>query len=122
MDITIEDSDTLSKICREADQTPQKLVEAYMASLTFLYYTYEQARNEGTERRSFNDILTNLLKQILSCTPSNLDLAPLLIAQTNKLVGIYRSIGASIHDLLFDYDKRTVSYYIHHTLCYDAEQ
>ena len=76
----------------------------------------------GTERRSFNDILTNLLKQILSCTPSNLDLAPLLIAQTNKLVGIYRSIGASIHDLLFDYDKRTVSYYIHHTLCYDAEQ
>jgi hypothetical protein len=122
MDIMIEDSDILSKICREGDLTPQKLVEAYIASLTFLHYTYEQARNEGTERRSFNEILTNLLKQILSCTPSNLDVAPSLITQTNKLVGIYRSIGASIHDLIFDYDKRTVSYFIHYTLCYDAAQ
>jgi len=76
MDITIEDSDTVAKICREADLTPQKLVDAYIASLTFLHYAYEQARNEGTERRSFGEILTKLLKQILSSTPSNLDVAP----------------------------------------------
>jgi hypothetical protein len=40
----------------------------------------------------------------------------------NRLVGINRSIGASIINLLIDYGNRTVSYNIHYTLCYDAAQ
>lgn len=117
MDITIEDSDTLSKICRDVDLTPKKLVEAYIDSLTFLHSTYEVAKNAGIERRSFGEILTKLHQQILECIPSNLDVAPSLIEQTNRLVGINRSIGASIANPLIDYDNRTVSYYIHYTLC-----
>ena len=110
MDITIEDSDTLARICRDVNLTPKKLFEDYIASLTHLHYTYEQLRNEGTERRSFGEILSKLYQQIQKCTPSNLDIAPSLIEQTNKLVGINESIGASIHDLLIDYDNHIVSY------------
>jgi hypothetical protein len=117
MDITIEDSDILSKVCRDVDLTPQKLVEAYIASLTILHVTYEVAKNAGIEKRSFGEILTKLHQQILECTPSNLDVTSSLIEQTNRLVGINRSIGASIADLSIGYDNRTVSYYIHYTLC-----
>ena len=60
MDITIEDSDTLARICRDVNLTPKKLFEDYLASLTHLYYTYEQLRNEGTERRTFGEILSKL--------------------------------------------------------------
>jgi len=81
MDITFEDSDTLSKICRDVDLTPKKLVEAYIDSLTFLHSTYEVAKNAGIERRSFGEILTKLHQQILECTPSNLDVAPSLIEE-----------------------------------------
>jgi len=122
MDITIEDSDTLARICRDANLTPKELIEGYIASLTLLHSTYERTKNEGTERRSFGEILTKLHQQILECTPSNLDVAPSLIEQTNKLVRINRSISASINDLLIDYDNRTVSYDIHYTLCSDAAQ
>jgi hypothetical protein len=66
--------------------------------LTFSRYTYEQTRNEGTERRSFGEILAKLHQQILSCTASNLDVAPSLIEQTNRLVGINLSVGASINN------------------------
>ena len=120
MDITIEDSKTLTRICRDVELTPKKLIEDYIASLTLLHSTYEQTRNEGIERRSFGEILSNLHQQILGCTPSNLDIAPSLIEQTNKLVRLDRSVGASIADLLIDYDKRTVSYYVHYALCFDS--
>ena len=109
MDITIEDSDTFARICRDVNLTPKKLFEDYIASSTLLHYTYEQMRNEGTERRSF-EILSKLYQQIQRCTPSNLDIAPSLIEQTNKLVRINKSIGASIHDHLIDYDNHIVSY------------
>jgi len=122
MDINIEDSDILARICEDVDLTPKKLIEAYIASLTFLHSTYEQARNEGSERRSFGEILTKLHKQILSCTPSNLDAAPSLIEQTNKLVGIQLSIGTRINNLLIEYDNRTLSYFIHYTLCSDSAE
>jgi hypothetical protein len=122
MDITIEDNNILTRICRDANLTPKELIEGYLASLTLLHSTYEQRKNEGTERRSFSEILTKLYQQILGCTPSNLEVAPSLIEQTNKLVGINRSIGASINDLLIDYAKRTVSYIIHYTFCDDAAQ
>jgi hypothetical protein len=71
MDISIKDSDTLTKISRDADLTPKKLFEDYIASLTLLHYTYEQLRNEGTERRSFGEILSKLHQQLLQCTPSS---------------------------------------------------
>ncbi|MPZ06038.1 MAG: hypothetical protein GEU26_06405 [Nitrososphaeraceae archaeon] len=122
MDITIEVSDTLARICRDANLTPKELIEGYIASLTLLHSTYERIKNEGTERRSFSEILSKLYQQILGCTPSNLDVAPSLIEQTNKLVGINQSIGASIINLLIDYDNRTVSYNLHYTLCSDAAQ
>lgn len=122
MDISIEDSDTLARICRDLDLTPKKLIDDYIASLKLLRYTYEQTRNEGTERRSFDEILTKLHQQILSSTPSNLDLAPSLIEQTNRLIGIDRSIGASITNLLVDYAGRTVSYDVHYTHCFDTAQ
>ncbi len=122
MDITIEDSDTLARICRDGNLTPRKLFEDYIASLTYLYYTYEQLRNEGNERRTFGEILSKLHQQVLESTPSNLDIAPSLIEQTNKLVRIERSIGASIHNLLIDYDNRIVSYYLHYKFCTDAAE
>jgi hypothetical protein len=122
MNITIEDSDILARICRDVNLTPKKLFEDYAASLIPLYYTYEQLKNEGTERRSFGEILSNLYQQIQKSTPSNLDIAPSLIEQTNKLVGIDRSIGTSIHDLLIDYDNHIVSYEVFYTLCTDAAE
>ena len=122
MDITIEDSVALARICRDVNLTPKKLFEDYIASLTLLHYTYEQMKNEGTERRSFGEILSKLYQQILKCTPNNLDIAPSLIEQTNKLVGINESIGASIHDLLIDYDNHIVSYYAFYKFCTDAAE
>lgn len=122
MDITIEDSDILARICRDADLTPKKLFEDYIASLTLLHYTYEQMRNEDTERRTFGEILSKLHQQMLECTLSNLDLPPSLIEQTNKLVGIDRSIGVSIHDLLIDYDSHIVSYYVYYKFCTDVAE
>ena len=65
MDITIEDSDILARICGDVNLTPKKLFEDYIASLTHLYYTYEQFRNEGTERRTFGEILSKLHQQML---------------------------------------------------------
>jgi hypothetical protein len=122
LDITIEDSDTLTKICRDADLTPKKLFEEYIASLKLLHYTYEQMRNEGSERRSFGEILSKLHQQMLESTPSNLDIVPLLIEETNKLVRIHQSIGASIHDLLIDYDDHIVSYYVFYKFCTDVAE
>jgi hypothetical protein len=110
MDITIEDSDILARICKDVNLTPKKLFEDYIASLTHLYYTYEQFRNEGNERRTFSEILSKLHQQMLESIPSNLDLVPSLIEQTNKLVRIDQSNGASVSDLLIDYDDRIVSY------------
>jgi hypothetical protein len=46
MDITIEDSDTLVRICRDVNLTPKKVFEDYIASLPLLHYTYEQMRND----------------------------------------------------------------------------
>jgi hypothetical protein len=71
LDITVEDSDTLSKICRDANLTPKELIEGYIASLTLLHSTYEQTKNEGIERRSFGEVLSKIYQQILGCTPSN---------------------------------------------------
>lgn len=122
MDISIEDNDTLARICRDVNLTPKKLFEDYLASLTHLYYTYEQLRNEGTERRTFGEILCKLHRQMLECTPSNLDITPSLIEQTNKLVRIDQSIGASVHDLLIDYDNHIVFYEVFYTLCTDAAE
>lgn len=122
MDITIDDSDTLARICRDVNLTPKKLFEDYIASLTLLHYTYKQMRNEGSERRTFGEILSKLYQQISNCTPSNLDIAPSLIEQTNKLVRINKSIGASIHDLLIDYDNHIVSYYIFYKFCTDVAE
>ena len=104
MDITIEDSDTLSKICRDVDLTPKKLVEAYIASLTFLHYTYEQTRNEDTERRSFGEILTKLHQQILECIPSNLDVAPSLIESKYRIVNFPIILVSIAAILLVPYD------------------
>jgi hypothetical protein len=96
MDITIEDNDTLAKICRDANLTSTKLIEGFIASLKLLHHTYEQAKAEGAERRSFDQILSKLYQQTLECTPSNLDVVPSLIEQTNKLIGIKQSFGAEI--------------------------
>ena len=98
------------------------MFEDYIASLTLLYYTYEQLRNEGIERRTFDEILSKLHQQMLECTPSNLDIAPSLIEQTNKLVRIDQSIGASIHDLLIDYGNHIVSYCVFYKFCTDAAE
>ena len=59
---------------------------------------------------------------MLESTPSNLDIAPSLIEQTNKLVRIDQSIGASIHDLLIDYDNHIVSYYVFYKFCTDVAE
>jgi hypothetical protein len=123
MDITIEDSDILARICRDVNLTPKKLFEDYIASLTHLYHTYEQFKNEGTERRrTFGEILSKLHQQIVDSIPSNLDIVPSLIEQTNKLVRIDQSIGVSINDLLIDYDNHIVSYYVHYKFCTDATE
>ena len=122
MDVTIEDNETLDKICKDANLTPAKLFEGFIASVTFLHNVYEQARTEGAESRSFDQILSKLYQQILECTPNNLDVAPSLIEQTNKLVGIKQSFGAEIYNFNIDYDNRTVSYNIHYTFCTDTAQ
>ena len=90
--------------------------------MTRLYYTYEQFRNEGTERRTFAEILSKLHQQMVESIPSNLDIVPSLIEQTNKLVRIDQSIGASINDLLIDYDDRIISYYIYYKFCTDVAE
>jgi hypothetical protein len=120
MDITIEDSGILARICKDVNLTSKKLFEDYIASLTHLYYTYEQFRNEGTERRTFGEILSKLHQQMLEGIPSNLDIVPSLIEQTNKLVRI--DIGASINDLLIDYDDRIVPYYVYYKFCIDVAE
>jgi hypothetical protein len=122
MDITIEDSDILARICKDVNLTPKKLFEDYIASLTHLYHTYEQFRNEGNERRTFGEILSKLHQQMQESIPSNLDLVPSLIEQTNKLVRIDQSRGASISDLLIDYDDRIVSYYVYYKFCTDVAE
>lgn len=59
---------------------------------------------------------------MLESIPSNLDIVPSLIEQTNKLVRIDQSIGASINDHLIDYDDRIVSYYVYYKFCTDVAE
>jgi hypothetical protein len=120
MKITIKDSDILYKISEDTGLPPSKLIENFVSALSFLYSTYNHIKNEGVEKRSFNEILSNLLMQILNSTTDNLDVVPELIAQTSRILGIGNFLSASIYGIHIDFDNRAFSYSVAYTLCSDV--
>ena len=80
MDITIEDSETLTRICKDVNLTPKELIEGYLASLTLLHSTYERTKNEGTPNPQVSGIA--------SVGQSNciIAISPIMILSLNKRV------------------------------------
>jgi hypothetical protein len=119
MNIKIKDdtSKILEKICRNTNQTPSELIESFVDTLYPLYLDYMNRINADIEKRSFNQILSDLFKHISNSTVENLELAPKLIEITDSLLGIKNHIGASVFDIKLDFDKRTISYDLGYQVC-----
>jgi hypothetical protein len=119
MNIEIKDdsSKILEKICRNTNQTPSEIIESVIDALYPLYLDYENRRNADIEKRSFDQILSDLFKHIFNSTVQNLEVAPKLIEITDRLLGIKNHIGASVFDIKLDFDKRAILYDIGYQIC-----
>lgn len=119
MNIKIKDdsSEILEKFCRNTSQTPSKVIESLIDVLYPVYLDYEKRRDAEIEKRSFNQVLSDLLRHISNSTVENLDVAPKLIETTNRVLGIKNYIGASIFDIQLDFDKRSISYFVGYRSC-----
>jgi hypothetical protein len=113
-------SDLLKKICKETKMTPSQLIEYFLGVMHFLYSDYERQNNEGIEKRSFSEILTNLFLHSFKSKLRTLDIAKKLIENTNELLGIKDHIGACVHNINTDFDNRSISYIVGYDYCVDA--
>ena len=114
MNIEIKDSSTklVDNICKETKMNPSGLIEYLLGVIHFLYSDYERQKNEGIEKRSFSEILTNLFLHSFKSNLRTLDVAENLIESTNELLGIENYIGASIYSINPDFNGRSISYMV----------
>jgi hypothetical protein len=113
-------TDLLEKICKETEMSPTQLIEYLMDIVQHLYSDYERQNNEGIEKRSFSEILTNLFLHSFKSKLRTLDIAKKLIENTNELLGIKDHIGACVHNISTDFDNRSISYIVGYDYCVDA--
>jgi hypothetical protein len=100
--------------------SPSQLMEYFLDIVQNLYSDYERQKNAGVEKRSFNEILTNLFLHSFKSKLRTLDIAQRLIESTNELLGIKEYNGAIIHDISPDFDRRSISYSVSYDFCVDA--
>jgi hypothetical protein len=122
MNIEVKDGNNklVERICKEIEMNPSQLMEFFLGVMNFLYSDYERQKNEGIEKQSFKEILTNLFLHSFKSKLRTLDIIEKLIESTNELLGIKNHIGASIYNINPDFDKRSISYVVSYDFCVDA--
>jgi hypothetical protein len=121
MNIRIKaDKAKLEKICNEMKMNPSQLMEHLLNIVQNLYSDYERQKNAEFEKRTFKEILTNLFLHSFKSKLRTLDIAENLIESTNELLGIKEYVGAIIHNINPDFDKRSISYSVGYESCMDA--
>src|ERR671923_2132293 len=122
MNIKINDNNSnfLKEICKEAKMNPSQLIDFLLDFMFFLYSDYKRQKNEGVEKRSFSEILTNLFSHSFRSKLLTLDIAENLIESTNELLGIKDHVGAAIYNINPDFEKRSISYVVGYDFCVDA--
>jgi hypothetical protein len=110
----------LGKICKDMKMSPSQLMEYFLDIVQNLYSDYERQKNAGVEKRSFNEILTNLFLHSFKSKLRTLDIAENLIESTNELLGIKEYVGAIVHNINPDFDRRSISYSVGYESCVDA--
>jgi hypothetical protein len=122
MNIEVKDGNNklVEKMCKETEMNPSGLIEYLMGIMQHLYSDYERQKNAGVEKTSFKQILTNLFLHSFKSKLRTLDIAERLIEDTNELLGIKEYVGAVIHNINPDFDKRSVSYSVGYDFCVDA--
>jgi hypothetical protein len=118
--INASNTDLLEKICKETEKSPSQLIEYLMGIMQHLYSDYERQKNQGIEKRLFSEILTNLFLHSFKSKLLTLDIAKNLIESTNELLGIKEYVGAIVHNINPDFDRRSISYSVGYDSCVDA--
>ena len=120
IEIKVSNTDLLEKICKETEMNPSQVIEYFLGIVQHLYSDYERQKNAGVEKTSFKQILTNLFLHSFKSKLRTLDIAQRLIESTNELLGIKEYVGAVIHNINPDFDKRSISYSVGYDFCVDA--
>jgi hypothetical protein len=122
MNIEVNDSHykLVEKICKETEMNPPQLMEFFMDIIQHLYFDYEEQKNAEVEKKPFKEILTNLFLHSFKSKLRTLDIAENLIESTNELLGIKGHVGAIVHNINPDFDKRSISYSVGYDFCVDA--
>jgi hypothetical protein len=110
----------LGKICKEMKMNPSQVMEYLLDIMQNLYSDYERQKNAEVEEESFKDILANLFSHSFKSKLRTLDITENLIESTNELLGIKAYVGAIVHSINPDFDKRSISYSISYDFCVDA--
>jgi hypothetical protein len=74
-------------------------------------------KNAEVEKGSFTEILANLFSHSIKSKLRTLNIAENLIESTNELLGIKEYVGAIIHNINPDFDKRSISYSVGYEYC-----
>jgi len=122
MNIEIKDGSTklVDKICKDTKMNPSGLIEYFLGVMHFLYSDYERQKDTEVEKESFKQILANLFSHSSKSQLRTLDIAERLIDSTNELLGIKEYVGACVHNINTDFDKRSISYIVGYESCVDA--
>jgi hypothetical protein len=72
------------------------------------------------KKTSFKEILANLFLHSFKSKLRTLDIAEKLIESTNELLRIKEYVGAIVHNINPDFDRRSISYSIGYESCVDA--
>jgi hypothetical protein len=120
IEIKDKDTDILEKICKETQMDSPRLVEYFLDIIYSLYSDYKEQKNNGVEKRPFNEILSNLFLHSFKPKLSTLEVAENLIERTNELLGIESHIGAGIYNINPDFERRSISYVVGYDFCVDA--
>jgi hypothetical protein len=122
MNIKVKDSQIklVENICKETKMSPSQLLVHFLDIIQHLYSDYEREKNAEVEKGSFKEILTNLFSHSIKSKLRTLNIAENLIESTNELLGIKEYVGAIIHNISPDFDKRSISYSVGYESCMDA--
>jgi hypothetical protein len=118
--IKADKANHLGKICNELKMNPSQLM-GYLLNITQnLYSDYERQKDAEVEKEPFRKILTNLFLHSFKSKLRTLDISENLIESTNELIGIKEYVGAVVHNINPDFNKRSISYSIGYDFCVDA--
>jgi hypothetical protein len=118
--VKVDNAIHLGKICKEMKMTPSQLMEYLLDIVQNLHADYERQKDAEVEKESFREILTNLFLHSFKSKLRTLDIAENLIESTNELLGIQGHVGAIVHNINPDLDRRSISYSIGYDFCVDA--